>query len=610
MSIAALEQVQDELRRLGIAGSGLAPGDFRLKKLIPPLEKSGAKAPVFAKIAETTTRLVDGTEKEAANTLLELGTLVGAVLYTQGATGAKGKLQPIETTTLGPLTTGTSARVLKPLVEALTTTGSGRLELVRDAVERNAFNDLRLVNPALVAVDDPYPEIAELVCEKVLPAYGKAIYDQVREGFDHTGRAGHVRRLKLMHAIDPKATRDLVERSLESGSKEMKVAALVCLKGSKDGLPHLLEQVTAKAKDVRAAALEGMSETKHADVTEAFKAALTGKDVEIAARPASRNPDAKLLKWLLEEGRSQLEALLTTKTKSKLGPLVVRFHTFLTCFHGRTDKQTVAFLGDCFDRREDLAGLASKDHYDGDEIVWKVAGLLCHTNAKAQLKRVADAHATLPPSVLSFAMVAAAITSKPDEVFTTFSPYLLAKKPKGKRGDQTAERRQAVRSVLAQTRHYEYWRYADHDLDLDVADRVQELTFDERWLDTAVEIDDVDLVITLLRKDHAESAKYLESQARKLMKRRDADWELMRVLEAMLDAEHPRATELYLETLEKFLGKKSRRVSHGYYGYWYGRLIPKLPKSAVPDLEALLPHLHDNAVDAIADQVVELKSKE
>ena len=52
MSIAVLTQVYDEARRLAIAGSVVARGDFRLKKLLPPLEQAGAKAPVFAKVAE------------------------------------------------------------------------------------------------------------------------------------------------------------------------------------------------------------------------------------------------------------------------------------------------------------------------------------------------------------------------------------------------------------------------------------------------------------------------------------------------------------------------------------------------------------------------------
>src|SRR5437016_3788918 len=99
MSIAILTQVYDETRRLAIGGSVVAPGDFRLKKLIPQLEQIGAKAPVFAKVGEAAKAVVESTEETSAPALLELTMLVSAILYTQGETGVSGTLEPIETTT-------------------------------------------------------------------------------------------------------------------------------------------------------------------------------------------------------------------------------------------------------------------------------------------------------------------------------------------------------------------------------------------------------------------------------------------------------------------------------------------------------------------------------
>src|SRR5688500_13063689 len=175
MSIPVLVQVYDEMRRLAIAGSAVASGDFRLKKLIPPLEKSGGKAPVFAKVAQAVQAVVDSNEKTASAALLELTTLVNAILYTQCETGIAGDVKPLETTDLGAQATQATARVLKPLLEALSSTGSGRMELVRDAFERGTFKDLRLVKPALHGLDDPYSEIADFIADKVLPLYGQAI---------------------------------------------------------------------------------------------------------------------------------------------------------------------------------------------------------------------------------------------------------------------------------------------------------------------------------------------------------------------------------------------------------------------------------------------------
>ena len=104
MSIPVLIQVYDEMRRLAIAGSSVAPGDFRLQEAVPPLEQAGQKAPVFAKVAEAVRRLVESDEKTSAAALLELATLVNAILYTQGETGIAGELKPLETDRPRPAT--------------------------------------------------------------------------------------------------------------------------------------------------------------------------------------------------------------------------------------------------------------------------------------------------------------------------------------------------------------------------------------------------------------------------------------------------------------------------------------------------------------------------
>ena len=67
---------------------------------------------------------------------------------------------------------------------------------MKDAHERGAFRDLRLVKPALDGLDDPYPEIADFLAEKVLPLYGKAILPELRAKYDPKGTKGHPRRLR------------------------------------------------------------------------------------------------------------------------------------------------------------------------------------------------------------------------------------------------------------------------------------------------------------------------------------------------------------------------------------------------------------------------------
>ncbi len=198
MSIAVLTNVYDEMRRLAIAGSATAAGDFRLKKLIPSLEQAGAKAPVFTRIAEAVKSLVESPEQASAPALLELCTLVTAVLYTQGETGLSGELTPLDSADLEPPASQVSASVLKPLLDALANTGSGRLEIIRDSFERGAFHDLRLVKPAMEAIDDPSPDVGDFIAREVLPLYRKAILLDLKSRLDlKSGKRGHQRRLAL-----------------------------------------------------------------------------------------------------------------------------------------------------------------------------------------------------------------------------------------------------------------------------------------------------------------------------------------------------------------------------------------------------------------------------
>ena len=614
MSIAVLTQVYDETRRLAIAGSSLAPGDFRLKKLIPPLQKAGEKAPVFAKVAELAERLVDGTDKDSADTLLNLSTVVCSVLYTQGETGAAGTLKPLETVDLGPPVTGTSARVLKPLIEALTTTGSGRLEIIQDAVDRKAFRDMRLVDPAIKAIDDPYGEIGDLIADEVLPVFGKSIYDQIRSDFDIKGRGGHVRRLRLLHKLDPAATKDLVEEALESGSKEMKVAALAYVGNTGSGLNYLLDQVNAKAKDVRSVALAGLATSKNAKAVEALIAALSGKDAEIAIGPASQNRSPNLLKYLFDESQAQLETALTEKTKAKRGAALSRLQLLLRGFVERSDKKSVDFLKSIFDRRDELSEVkgSGASSADGNEIVSIVTQLLVTTGNKPMLKTLAESHAGLPSWALQCCFVSAMQTMTAKEVYDEYSPYLLAKEPKKKsRNDQTRERKEGIVSTLidvVEGRHA--WRYDARyyygvDTDFELGQFAKGVKLDPRWLEAAMKIDDCNLAMLLKRPGDKALNDYLSKQLTGMLSKRDKEWEISHVLEAMIEIEHPDIVELFMQCLQKLLGRNRQY----HYTYWISRLIPSLPKAAIKPLEEMIPSMPDKAADEIIPHIADLKTR-
>ncbi len=599
MSIPVLAQVYDEVRRLAIAGSVVAGGDFRLKKLLPPLEQAGQKAPVFAKVAQAVSKLVESTEKTSADALLELSTLVNAILYTQGETGLAGNLEPIKSIDLGQQQTQTSARTLKPLLEALSTTGSGRMEIIKDAHERGAFRDLRLIRPALAALDDPYAEIADFIADKVLPMYGNAILPDLREKFDPKGRGGHVRRLTLMHRLDSAGSRELVKQSLDEGSKEVRIVAIECLGSDPEDLAFLIEQAKSKAKDVRAAALKALGKCKGDTAVQSLCAALQSADIELAVEPVRASRDPTVLAFVLAEAKMQFNALLESKEKdkAKLGKQVSRMLALLECLRDRDDKQTEALLLDMFARRETLA--AVKGEPSGKDVEQQLVFIMSAGPKKVQSALV-DAHAALADNLLAAAFVAACRSRKPAEVFELFSPYLTAKfDEKKKKRDPAFAKRQVIVEVLTASGRRWYHRLAIHVEDeFDVT-----ANLDPRWLDLAVRQEQLDLVQALAVPGHAAANKLLSKAFDEQLKKAKEGYELGSLLRTMVRVQHPAATDAVIAAISKHA-----KGTHGYGVYWLGQLIPELPKESLPKLEAWLPTLPEKVIDQILDYVTELKN--
>jgi hypothetical protein len=490
--------------------------------------------------------------------------------------------------------------MLKPLVEALTGAGSGRQEVIADAHRRGAFRDFRLLGPALKAIDDGYGEIADFVADEILPLYGKAIYGDLKATFDPKGKGGAVRRLRVMHRLDPTATRELVEQVLESGSKELKLAALGCLQGSREAIPRLLEQAKAKSSEVRGVALRCLAEFDDDAVVDTLIAAISGEDLSLAAQPASRNPSPRLLKFLLAEAEKQLAGLFTAKGKEEAKKRPARFHGLLACFAQRRDKQTVAFLTRCFGQREEIGEL--KGDCPGHQINRRVASLLANSGSKPAQKLVVEAHATLPPEVLDVAMVAAVHSRKPREVYDLFAPYYLARiDGKGKERAAVAEKRECVEMLLMHwsVRCPEY-RAKGFDVDMENASLAGS-TIDPRWLDAAVQTKDLNVVLALARPGHKGTYEVLSDAVEAMLQKSGADYG---VLETMIRIGHPKTVEHFVQILEH-----AGRAKHANYGYWFARLIADLPADAVPRIEALLPSLPENMVDHIVPYLAELQAK-
>jgi hypothetical protein len=603
MSIAVLTQVHQEIRRIAIAGSVVAPGDFRLKKHLAPLEQAGAKAPVFAKVAEAVKNVVESNEKTSADAVLELTTLVNAILYTQGETGLAGDIAKIETTDLGAPSTQASARMLKPLLEALTTTGSGRIEQIKDAHERGMFRDFRLVKPALAAIDDVYGEIASLVSEKILPQYGKAILPELRAKIDLKGRAGHPRRLKLMHALDPEGTRPLVKEALDSGSKEVKVVAVECLGGHPEDLNFLLEQSAAKAQEVRRAAYWALATINDDAVVAALQKAAAGKDLQVASAALGRCKQSKVIQFVIAEADKTVVGLAKVKDKKDVSTQINRVQTLSRSLFRHKDKDTEDFILRLFGKREEIAKIKGAAA-SGSDLNSQVAMMLASGTPKMQ-RTLIDSHGQLSPEDLLHCVQAARRGLSAEEVYDIFSPYVSAKADeKKKKSDPASAKREAICDALDDETYYPHWQFGNDDAEEGHRyDTERFPPLDPRWLDLAVAMKRLELVTTAIRPGHAGANAFLQATFDERLKKSKDLYDCSDVVRCMFRAAHPGAVEAVFVILDKHHKKLT------YLGYWLGDLVRQLPKSEIPRLEALVPKLPESAANQMIDCIQQIRER-
>ncbi|WP_233216555.1 HEAT repeat domain-containing protein [Blastopirellula marina] len=598
-----IDQVYQETRRLAVAGSNLAADDFRLKKLIPLLRKAAEKAPVFGKLADSAESLLSSPATQSADKLLELSSMVTAILYTQGQTGIEGKLASLPKTELEFKPTRTGARALKPLLDALTTTGPGRLEIIRDAAERGLFNDLRLVSPAIAAIDDPYAEIGDLVTDKILPIYGPTIYPLLRSGFDPKGKGGAARRLRRMHKIDPEGTHALVEESLESGSKEVKLAALACLKGNKRTLDLLLGQASSRTKDIRLAALRSLAEMDAPEVITVLTQALNSADAGEIAPLVSRNRSKKLKGYLLAEIERLLDEALNTSAAKKRETALNRLGEILPALKRDQEKGTIAFLTRCYDEKDNIAKLKGKAT-DGNDILGTVGSLITACGNKPLQKRLVDDVDSLGIELFIASFQTSLQICKPAEIFTKFSPYYQGDKKQRK--TKEAEKNEILRSLLehvASPHAYHYYHYLPGTAIQYDQENQPEAKLDDRWLDLAVEHQDLEMVHILARPKHKPTQAFLADAFQKSLKQKSWYHEAHLILETMLTTSDPNATASVVTAIEKLNQKDTGSI------WWFSHLLQNAPPETVAAIEAMLPQLNEKLVDALVPYLTETKAR-
>lgn len=258
MNLRPLYDVKERLEQAAIAGVGLLGEDFRLSRAAEQLKPLAGASPVFGKIDAGLTQLLSAPAGERSGLLLDVLALVDAVAYTQGQTGVEGELVPL------PAGSGQyqelSYSQLSPLLTALTTTGGGRMELVKSAWEDHPefFTDYRVLPAVVNGLGDSYGELAELNAG-ILKGIGPAALPLVKAGLDPAGNRAMARRVEVVSALEGAAATPWLRELLPLAKKDVRAAVLTALGEDGENVPLLLELVKTEKGGGRDALLKALA---------------------------------------------------------------------------------------------------------------------------------------------------------------------------------------------------------------------------------------------------------------------------------------------------------------------------------------------------------------
>ncbi|GAA3411399.1 HEAT repeat domain-containing protein [Paenibacillus hodogayensis] len=527
MSIPILIDLHREVRRLFIAGSGLAAGDVRLAKLLPQLQQMGESAPVFKRVAEAVRQLHESDREQSPGKLLDLGVLLHSILYTQGNAAASGEWEEPGRPYAGEANVETFAtyRQLRPLIEALTTRGPGRLEVIRQAHEGGLFRDMRTHAAAIAALEDPFGEIVDFMIADVIPAIGAPALPTLRQGLDLQGGKADGRKLQLIQRLSGSAAEEIVLEAVREGSTDVRAAAVELLGDYPEREELILEQSYDRRKEVRRAALQALAQLRTERAGDRLYEALSGKDSDIAVQPILQYEGERLTDQVLRYGDELLDQLRGTKAEAA-GDAADKLYTALQALEGKRTEASKAFLKRLLSETK----LPAKPTHALRE---EAALQLLNWNTEDAYVYLHELRARKETMLVSFGLRAAARYLPASEVYEAYEPFLRPGMP-------TVKELQWVIMQLTKD-------MADSYLDADQAESGE--AWDERWLHRFIELDAKDLVCRFAKRRDKRTETYLLEKLQAA-----PSWFKQETVETLLTLfrmGHPEAAELTMQAIEQ-----------------------------------------------------------
>lgn len=600
MSIALIHEVHGEVRKLLIAGSEMTVDNFKLKKILPGMKKSGESVPVFARVADAIEAAINPGTGKSQERLLELTTIVSAIVYTQGETGIQGELDKVVCFGLS-YPTDIPFRKLKPVISALTTKGSGRLEIIRRFFDSGDYKDLRLIVPLIEGLGDSYAEISDMV-GNILKEYGEAVIPVLKKNMDINGGKRDARIVAIISDLCGKSEKEFYLNVIEKGSAEVKVSAAKALKDVPECEELLIELSEDKKKEVREAAFYALGKMKSGNAVKCLFKALRGKDRDITFEPIKVNKSQEIAKSLLEEGKKSLELIKASyKSVNKSDPPAKQevdyFVTVLDCMFGKKDKDIFEFLKTCVDLSKNL--IQFKLNNAEDTIIRTAArNILAFENEEAYQFLISSLN-KYNNTIIEYSFEAAIRSKLPDYVFDNYSPML-------KKGPKSFERNEIIKVMSYYCDFDEDYRIRDYYYPVrrDVIEGLN-IKWDKRWAKLLFDLDEISLGCKLVSRGDVECINIMLEKLRKHSKFGDRC--LTNIVLGLFQAGYERVRDEILNVLESNFNNNKHYL--GYYLEDFIEVIKFLPASDAQYIDDFASKYNNKGVEKLLEVVWYLKNK-
>ena len=434
-----LYELQQEINRLFIAGSKFAGGDPRLAKHVPVLKKLGEKAPVFAKIASDVEALLQAEAKESAERLLAVSTLLYSVLYTQGKTTEEGTGEAAVTpqepnVALAQVNTAYSYLQLKPVMQALTESKSGRLEVLKEAQERGLFADSRTFAYLSKGLGDKYGELADYVEQEIIPSLGTGMLPFLVQDFAFEDTMQNVRRLRLLQHFNYEGLKAIEDKVFEENLPNLQATALtsIAARGGADTEALIISLTGDKNKAVRGAAYMALAklgtDTAIDKLYEVYSKNKKKSDTELLAAAIGSVALPRHYKAFLQTLEAHFDAFMAMdkSNQKKVGTALDNFQEELPLLKGKDYAEVYDFIAKLY-TTQDFWNFQRREY--GYRIVMYIREILGSFDAKKVLAFYEQHLSELPKlnnyfNPLSQYLEKAATVYGKEQLFDSFSKYL------------------------------------------------------------------------------------------------------------------------------------------------------------------------------------------